>query len=178
MNFSWLDVVLAGIIAVTLIVGLAKGLIREAIGLAAVVLGIILAGQYYENLTVLLKSFVTNDELSDFLSFLLIFVVVVAAGWVIAAILSRFAKGPLKIVNHLLGGVFGFLKGCLISGVLVLALLVFSVDRKAVVNSWLAPYALYITNGIVQLVPDELKTRFKLIYRDIKEKVGKHGEKG
>jgi len=177
MSFTWLDAVLAGIMVVAVIVGLAKGFIREAIGLAAVILGLILAGQYYENLAALLQSVITNDELNDFVSFLLIFVVVVVAGWIMAAILSRFAKGPLKIINHFLGGVFGFLKGGLISGVVVLALLVFSVDRKAVVNSWLAPYALYITNGIVQLVPQELKTRFKLIYRDIKGKVGKHGEK-
>jgi membrane protein required for colicin V production len=178
MSFTWLDIVLAGIVVVAVIVGLAKGFIREVIGLAAVILGVILAGQYYENLAALLQSVIANNELSDFVSFLLIFIVVVIAGWIMATILSRFAKGPLKIANHLLGGVFGFLKGCLISGVVVLALLVFSVDRKAVVNSWLAPYALYITNGIVQLVPQELKTRFKLIYRDIKGKVGKHGEKG
>ena len=55
--------------------------------------------------------------------------------------------------------------------------LVFSVEREAVVKSRLANYALYVTNGIVQLVPQELKARFKSIYRDIKEKVGKHGEK-
>jgi len=178
MSFSWLDIVLIVIVLFCLIVGLAKGLIREAIGLGAVVLGIILAGQYYVNLSAVLGAVISGEGLCEFISFLFIFSLVVAAGWIIGSVLSHIAKGPLKIVNHLLGGVFGFLKGCLISGVLVLALLVFSVDRRAVVESWLAPYTLYVTEAVVQLVPQELKTRFKLIYLDIKEKVGKNGEKG
>jgi membrane protein required for colicin V production len=113
-----------------------------------------------------------------FVAFLLIFIVVIIFGWIIGGLLSRAAKGPFKFFNHVLGGVFGFVKGILICGVVVLALLVFSVDRPAVVKSWIGPYTLYVTNSIVQLVPQELKVRFKAIYQDIKGKVGKNGEKG
>jgi membrane protein required for colicin V production len=176
MTFNWLDLLLAGVAVVAVIVGLTKGFFRETIGLASVVLGLILAGQYYENLAAVLQSIITHRELNYFVSFLIVFLAVVVAGGVIAVLLTRVAKGSIKFLNHLLGGLFGFLKGVLVGGVLVLALLVFSVDRTAVVESWLAPYALYVTNGIVQLVPRELKTRFKLIHRDIKGKVGKHGQ--
>lgn len=176
MNFTWLDFLLCGIIVATLIIGMFKGLIREAFGMAAVILGLILAGQYYENLASVFRPFISNKDVDFFVSFLLIFIVAVIIGWILGGLLSRAAKGPFKVFNHLLGGVFGAVKGILISGVVVLALLVFSVDRAVVAKSWMAPYALYITNGIVQLVPRELKTRFKVIYGDIKGKVGKHGQ--
>ncbi len=178
MNFTWLDFLLCGIIVAALIIGLFKGLIREAFGLASVILGLILAGQYYENLATVFRPIISNKDVSFFVSFLLIFAVVVVIGWLIGGLLSRAAKGPFKFFNHALGGVFGFVKGILISGVVVLALLVFSVDRPVVARSWMAPYALYVTNSIVQLVPQELKAKFKAIYRDIKGKVGKHGQEG
>jgi len=177
MNFNWLDFVLLAVVLVTVVIGLVKGFIREVIGVAAVILGLVLAGQYYENLSALLRPLISPEMLDHFVSFLLIFFAVVVLGWVTASLLSRWTKGPFKFFNHLLGGAFGFLKGLLICGVVVMALLVFSVEKEAVSKSRLAPYALYVTNGIVQFVPQELKVRFKSIYRDIKGKVGKHGEK-
>ncbi len=177
MNPTWLDLLLCGILVAALVVGLIKGLIREVLGLVAVVLGLILAGQYYENLAAVLRSIIVNREVDYFISFLLIFVVVVTIGWILGGFMSRAAKGPLKFFNHVLGGAFGILKGFVICGVVVLALVVFSVERPTVVRSWIAPYALYVTDGIIQLVPQELKARFKVIYRDIKGKVGSHGEK-
>lgn len=177
MSFNWLDFVLLAVVLITVVIGLVKGFIRETIGVASVILGLVLAGQYYENLSALLRPVITPALLDDFVSFLLIFFAAVLLGWVTASLLSHWTKGPFKFFNHLLGGAFGFLKGLLICGVVVLALLVFSVEKEAVSKSQLAPYALYVTNGIVQFVPQELKARFKSIYRDIKEKVGKHGEK-
>jgi len=177
VSFNWLDVVLLGVMLITVIVGLVKGFIREVVGLASVVVGLVLAGQYYENLAALMRPLFSSQMLDDFISFLIIFFTVVILGWVVASLLSHWTKGPFKLLNHLLGGAVGFLKGILVCGVVVLALLVFSVEREAVVKSRLANDALYVTNGIVQLVPQELKARFKSIYLDIKGKVGKHGEK-
>jgi membrane protein required for colicin V production len=176
MNFTWVDFLLCGIVVAAIVIGLVKGLIRETFSLASVILGLILAGQYYENLATLLRPIIVQKDLDFFVSFLLIFTVVVIVGWLMGGLLSRAAKGPFKFFNHALGAVFGFIKGILISGVVVLALLVFSVDRTAVAKSWMAPYALSVTNGIVELVPQELKARFKEIYADIKGKVGKHGQ--
>ncbi len=178
MNWTWLDFFLCAIVVASALAGLFKGLIREVVGLVSVVVGLILAGQYYENLAILLRSVVTSKEIAAFVSFLLIFLAVVVVGWIVGGLLSKAAKGPLKLVNHALGGAFGFLKGVLIAAVFVLALLVFSIDRPTVTRSALAPSALSITSGIVQLVPQELKARFKAIYRDIKGKVGKHGQEG
>lgn len=177
MNYTWLDFLLAAVMIVTVIVGLYKGLIREVLGVVAAVLGLILAGQYYENLAAVLRSIITAKDVDAFVSFIVIFLVVMVVGYVIGALLSRAAKGPLKFFNHVLGGVFGIIKGFLVCGVVVLALIVFSIDRTTVTRSVLAPYALTVTNSIVRLVPQELKAKFRVIYEDIKGKVGKHGEK-
>ncbi len=177
MSFNWLDFVLLGVMLMAVIVGLIKGFIREVVGLASAIVGLVLAGQYYENLAALMRPLFSSQMLDYFVSFLVIFFAVVILGWVVAGLLSRWTKGPFKFLNHLLGGAVGFLKGMLVCGVVVLALLVFSAEREAVLKSRLASDALYVTNGLVQLVPQELKARFKSIYRDIKGKVGKHGEK-
>ena len=47
MIFNWLDIVLFIIIAIAFILGLSKGLIRQAIGILAVIIGLILALSYY-----------------------------------------------------------------------------------------------------------------------------------
>ena len=85
-------------------------------------------------------------------------------------------KGPLAFANRLFGAVFGLLKAVLICGILVFALVSFEVAKPALETSVLAPACLAVTRAVINLVPQDLRTRFNDSYKRIRESGGKHGQ--
>jgi membrane protein required for colicin V production len=177
MISNWLDIVLIVILLVSFILGLIKGFVRQMVGIAAVVVGLIVAAVYYQPFSrVLIRAFV-SEHWSHLIAFLLIFLAVLAAGWLIGLLLSKLMVGPLKLLNRFFGGALGIIKGVLICGVIVMAMLVFPVDKQALMRSSLAPYCYWLTKGMIQIIPKEMKDRFKQTYQEIIESVRQHGEK-
>jgi membrane protein required for colicin V production len=174
---NWLDVVFLAILVAAMIMGLVKGLVRQVIGLAAVVLGLVLAALYYGGVSEIIGKVVHNHLLSNFLGFLVIFFCVLAAGAFLGFLISKAMKGPLAAVNRLFGGLFGLLKAVLICGILAFALTVFDVARPALQASRLARFCLGVTRAAVHLIPQDLKDKFDQSYRDIRRSGGKDGEK-
>jgi len=167
MAFTWLDIVIFIVLVVTLILGLIKGFIRQLVGIAAVVVGLILAAKYYLPFSRTVDRLVSADRWSELIAFMLLFIGVLVAGWLVAFLLSKLIRGPLKFVDHVLGGALGVFKGVLICGVLVFALLVFPVNKNGLMKSRLAPYCYWITKGFVHLIPRELKEKFREAYKEI-----------
>jgi membrane protein required for colicin V production len=167
MIFNWLDIVLLIIIVGSLVLGVIKGLMRQVIGLAAVLLGLVLALVYYPYVSQLYLQWIESQVLSHFLGFITIFIAVLCLGWLISWLISKIIKGPIKFINHVLGGGLGLLKGVLICGILVFALLVFPVSVQALRNSFLAPYCLGMTKLVAKVIPQELKDTFKETYEVI-----------
>lgn len=174
---NWLDFVLLAIILVTAIVGIFKGFVRQVIGLVAVVAGLILACLYYEQTAGIFMTFVKNDLVSNFLGFLLIFVVVLVAGAILGHLFTKAMKGPLAFANRLFGAIFGVVKAVLICGILVFALVSFEIAKPALETSVLAPACLGLTRAVVNAIPRDLRARFNESYKRIRESGGKHGQK-
>ena len=167
MVFNWLDIILFIIIVVCLVMGIIKGLVRQVIGLAAVLFGLVIALVYYPFVSALYARWIESQVLSQFLGFITLFVAVLCLGFLISWLISKMIKGPLKFINHVLGGGLGFIKGVLISGILVFALLIFPVSIQALKNSYLAPYCLGMTKLVAKVIPQELKDTFKETYDEI-----------
>lgn len=167
MSINWLDVIFLVILLVTFILGIIKGLIRQIIGILAVIIGLILAVYNYSYVATFYARFVSNRTLSHLLGFFTIFIAVLCIGWLVAFLLSKMIKGPLKFLNHIFGGALGLLKGILICGVVVLALLVFPVKKEALKESQTAPYCLKVAEALYYLIPQSLKQEFKNAYHDI-----------
>ena len=174
---NWIDVILISILALTTILGVVKGLVKQVFGLLAVIIGLILALGFYSKASRLYLRFLDNEVLAHFLGFLTIFLIVLCLGWVSSYSLSKFIKGPLKLLNNILGGGLGFLKGVLICGVVVFALLVFPISKKALKESALSPACLQMTRAIISLIPKELKERFKEAYKEVTKRVEKDAKK-
>ena len=167
MIFNWLDIILLIIIVASLVLGIIKGLVRQVIGLVAVLFGLVLALVYFPFISVLYSRWIESQVLSDFLGFLTIFIAVLCLGWLISWLISKIIKGPLKFIDHVLGGGLGLIKGVLICGILVFALLIFPVSIQALKNSYLAPYCLGMTRLVAKVIPQELKDTFKETYDEI-----------
>ncbi len=167
MAFNWLDIVLLLILVTALILGIIRGLVRQVVGILAVIVGLILALAFYSVVASAFKTLIKDQAVAGFLGFILIFLTVLTAGWLIGRMFSKVIKGPLKFLNHLIGGGLGLLKGALICGILVFAMLVFPVSSEALRSSLLAPPCVEVTRGLIDLIPEELKDAFSVAYEDI-----------
>jgi membrane protein required for colicin V production len=177
MISNWLDVAFILIVLLTLVLGVVKGLSRQVIGIAAVVAGLIVAAMYYQRVSRLVSSAFLAERWAQLISFFAIFAVILLLGWLISFLVSKLVKGPLKFIDRLLGAVLGLVKGILICGVIVMAFLIFPVNKETVLGSSLAPYCYWLTKGLVQLIPQELKNKFHETYQEILGGKGSHGEK-
>ncbi len=175
---NWLDIVLIVILVITLILGIWKGLIRQLVGILAVILGLVLAWMYYDQAGSMFKPLVTDDFIAHFIGFFIIFLIVLLIGWIISRLFSKALKGSFKVMNHILGGLVGLIKGGLICGILTFALLVFPVNIKALKNSLLAPYCLKMAVGVIELVPKDIKNKFKAAHEEIFGIRGENNEGG
>ena len=176
MALNWLDVVIIALIALTFILGIIKGFIRQVVGLAAVVIGIVLAVNKYDEAADFVFRLIKDRMLAHLLGFLMIFFGVLALGGLISWGFSKMAKGPFKAMNRALGAGLGLVKGILISGVLVFALLIFPVDDNALQESEIAPYCLRMIRAPYYLIPKDFKDKFNAIYKDIIKGGGKRDE--
>jgi membrane protein required for colicin V production len=167
MTLNWLDFVIIAVIALTFILGIIKGFIKQVIGLAAVIIGIVLAVNKYDEAADFLFSLVNDRMLAHLLGFLIIFFGVLAIGGLASWGFSKLAKGPFKAMNRALGAGLGLVKGILISGVLVFALMIFPVDDNSLQGSEIAPYCLRMIRAAYYLIPRDFKDKFNDVYQDI-----------
>ena len=166
MVFNWLDILLLVIIAITVIIGAIRGFVRQIIGLLAVILGLVLALKFYPYGKEVF-TFLRNEVLAQLLGFFLIFVIVLSVGWVINILLAKAVRGPFRSLNHFMGAGFGLLKGLIICVVVVFGFLVFPVNKRILEDSVLTPYCMEIADTAYNLIPQELKDKFKEAYQEV-----------
>ncbi|MBN2408384.1 MAG: CvpA family protein [Candidatus Aminicenantes bacterium] len=164
---NWLDILFLLVIGVSLVLGLIKGLTRMIIGIASVVAGFIIAALYYRPVSALFNRLLTAEIWRHLIAFVLIFIAVVIVGGLVSFLLSKIIKGPLRFADRILGSTLGVITGVLICGVMVIAQLAFPVDKQALRDSAIAPYCYWLTKGMIQVIPQELKEKFKATYEEI-----------
>jgi membrane protein required for colicin V production len=164
---NWLDIVILVILVVSFILGLVKGLLRMVIGIAAAIAGLVIAAIYYRPFSHVFSRLFAAEVWAQLIAFVVIFVAVLIVGGLISFLLSKVVKGPLRFLDRVLGGALGLVEGIFICGVLVIAQLAFPVNKQALMRSSLAPYCYWLTKGMVQVVPQELKEKFKATYKEI-----------
>ena len=147
--------------------GMVKGFMRQIIGILAVIAGLYLAVEYYRYVADVIFEIIPHQIASNFLGFLVIFILVLVLGWLIGLSVSRVLKGPIKLFDRVLGGGLGLLKGILICVVVVLALLIFPINKNWLNESQFAPSCLRISRTFVYLFPEGLKEKFRVKYREM-----------
>ena len=110
---NWLDIVILVALVIPTFIGLKRGLIKSALSLAGLIIGVVLASNFYDSLGQVL-TFIPNETVANIVAFILILAVVM----VIAAVLARLLKSIVSVVmlgwvDHVGGAVFGFLLGAI-----------------------------------------------------------------
>ena len=138
-----------------------QGFFSEALTMAGLVAGYIVAAWKYRALAEWLESFLKNDWLAEILGFLIIFFAILFL-FGIAARIARWVmkETGLSGLDRFLGALLGLLKGGLMVAVILMGMTAFAPASRLLVNSQLAPYFLVVGRAAIWLAPSELRARF------------------
>jgi membrane protein required for colicin V production len=174
---NWLDFVLLLILAASMVMAFRKGLTREIVGLAAVVLALVLGLWLYGSAGSLYEPYLRSPGLAHFAGFATVFGAVMLLGGAVNYVIGKFLKVTgLSIVDHLLGAGFGAVRGILISVALIMGIMAFfsgAHPPESVVRSRIAPYVVGGARVISSLAPHEIKDGFRHSYAQVEQAWGK-----
>jgi membrane protein required for colicin V production len=180
MGVSILDWVILLIIVLSVLQASAQGFFYEFFSLAGVIVGYLLAAWEYPRVAAWFAPHVNSQWAADIAGFFTIFVVVV----VLAGVLGRIARWAvhgvgLRWFDRLLGAAFGFLRGAVVSTVVVLALAAFAPQWGRLQQSRIAPFLLVSGRALIWAAPAELRQRFRQgweLLRTVPQHVSGHGD--
>ena len=158
---NWLDIVLIAIMAWFTISAYFAGVIREVVTFGALVLGVVLAGLYYRELSETVGLVVDNTTAARLISFGAIFGALALGGQLAALLLKQGAAiFMLGWADHALGAVFGLVKGAFLAE---LVLILFTTYphfglEEGINGSELAPFFLKGVPALLRLLPGEFRS--------------------
>jgi len=151
---NWLDIVILVVLVIPTFIGLKQGIIKAALSLAGLIIGVVLASNFYKPLAGIM-GFIPNENVANVVAFVLILVLVI----VIATVLARFLKFIASVtmlgwVDHVGGGAFGFVMGAIFISA-ILASWVKFFGTGLVTDSFIAGILLDKFPLILSLLPAE-----------------------
>ena len=109
------DIVILAVMGISLVFGLFRGLLRELLSLVSWVLAFWIAYRYSANVAEVIDKALQNPTLSQAVSAVLVFVIVLVALMVLTGLIARVFKATgLAGMDRILGGLFGLGRGVVI----------------------------------------------------------------
>lgn len=179
-----LDIIIIIILVFCTIWSFFKGIIREIFSLLALVLGIILARQFYYQTAQSWGRWL-SPKAGTIIAFILLFLVAYLVVVIIGKLFRKIIKTiELNWLDHAGGALLGFLKGLLLVCLLVTVLImVLSPQEEVLRTSKLIPHIVYIislSDGLLKAIPPEIREDFQEKVKELKRfwKKYKHHPRG
>jgi len=138
-----IDIIILVIIGISSLIGVFRGLVKEALSLASWFAAIVAGTLFSAQLADLMVNLINNASLRRIAAFAILFIVVIFAGTILSNLVSKLTQAAgLKGADRTLGALFGILRGLTIVLVIVLVGSQFALSRNWFSDSFLVPYAL------------------------------------
>jgi membrane protein required for colicin V production len=151
---NWLDIILIVMLFIPTFIGLRKGLIKTALSFAGLLIGVVLAGNFYKPISNVF-GFINNENVAYILAFVLILALVIVTALLLARLLkSIIASFMLGWVDNFGGAALGFFSGFLFLGA-ILAIWVKIFGSDLIIDSFLGRLMLDYFPVVLGLLPGE-----------------------
>ncbi|MBW4026564.1 CvpA family protein [Acidipila rosea] len=159
---SLVDWVIAVFLLVSVLSAAKKGFFLEAFSLAGLVLGLMLASWNYTKLLPWVSAWVRPIAVAEMVCFVGIALVVM----LVAGLAGRLVRWAVRSVglgwaDRFAGAVFGFLKGCVLITLAVVAMAAFMPQASWLGQSKFVPYFLSAARQTAIVTPEELGKRIR-----------------
>lgn len=159
---SWIDIAILVILAVSTLIAIMRGFVKEAISLASWVVAFIVSLNFSPHLAPLLPDFVSAPLFRQGLAWFLLFAGTMFVGGLINFIVNSFIdKAGLSGTNRALGTLFGAIRGVLVICALILLGALMEMPKT---NWWqsakLLPYFETVTLKGLEMMPEDISKKF------------------
>src|SRR6187549_1708595 len=156
---SAVDYIILAILVISAIMGLVRGLLREAVAVITWFLAIILAWYFGTSLEPYLGGVLVGSPLRIWAARTIIFVCVLLLGGAVGVVLGHFVRVSMFAgMDKFLGFVFGIVRGVVVVGAFTIAIQALSMDQDPKwKNSRLMPYAIGVADALRGIVGDKLE---------------------
>ena len=158
----WLDVVIIIILVIPMFIGLRRGVIGIIVPLVGIILGIMVAGRFYNSVADWFHpNWLESQAQANIVAFLIIFILFMAAVLVVSSVLRRFFTLFLLGWFDKVGGlILGLVIGGVISGAILSLISKFfaSSVEETVAESTLAAFFLDKFPFVLYLLPKDFDT--------------------
>jgi membrane protein required for colicin V production len=153
------DYIIIAILIISAIMGLVRGLLREAIAVITWFLAIILAWTFAGSLEPIMGGILVGSPLRIWAARAVIFVGVLLLGGAVSVILGHYVRVSMFAgMDKFLGFVFGIIRGIVIVGAFTIAIQALRMDEDARwKNSRLMPYAIGVADALRGIVGEKLE---------------------
>lgn len=170
-HFNWVDYTILGVVAFSTLISFFRGFMREAISLAAWVLGLLVSLKYAIILQVYLAPWVTSESIRYFITFVVLFLVIVLSGLIINIFVHILLnKSGMSITDRFIGLFFGAARGIAIVAIMLLMLTHFGTftESLALSQSKVATRFKPIVTWLNGFLPDKIKAATEWVQNDFR----------
>jgi len=153
------DYIILAILIISAVMGLVRGLLREAVAVITWFLAIILAWYFGGSLEPHLGGVLVGSPLRIWAARTIIFVGILLFGGAVGVVLGHYVRVSMFAgMDKFLGFVFGIIRGVVIVGAFTIAVQALSMDQDPKwKNSRLMPYAIGVADALRGIVGDKLE---------------------
>jgi len=159
---NWLDAVIIAVILWFTVSAFQAGFVRETVTVVAAVLGVVLAGLYYEELADDVLVFIDGQQLANIVAFGIIFGAVALAGQMMALVLKPTVHLlQLGVFDQLAGAIFGFCKAMVFIQIFLIVFVTYpkwDLD-ETIDGSFFGTLILENTAVLVNILPAEFENK-------------------
>jgi membrane protein required for colicin V production len=163
-TFNWIDYAIIAIIALSMLISVMRGFVREVISLVVWMAAIIISFIFYQYIASLLVNVIHSDSIRLVISFVGLFLVTLILGMLINYLIGQLVSNTgLSGTDRILGIIFGVARGVL---VVVLLMMLIGLTPFSKEESWkesvLVPHFEPLENWIRGLLPDSINAHLEL----------------
>lgn len=170
-----LDFIILGLIAFFVVKGFFKGFFREISSLIGIIFGLLIANQYYPNVTVFLRGYIQLEKYLPLISFVLLFISVLLFFTMLGVFLQFvFKKMFIGWLDRGLGIGFALVKGIIVAYLLIVIITFFMPSKSPLITKSKTAHMVTVTyQSMIRLISPALYREWKKKISNESKKIGK-----